>query len=53
MNAAKHLPHNNGGVAGNWNVLSSRPLLRGAEAFGARSIHLTARKLAQTTTRII
>jgi hypothetical protein len=34
MNAAKHLPHDNGGAAGNWNVLSSRPLLRGALAFG-------------------
>jgi len=35
MNAAKHLPHDNGGAACNWKILSIRPPLRGAEAFHA------------------
>jgi hypothetical protein len=34
MRAAKHTPHDNGGAAGNWKVLSIRPPLRGAMAFG-------------------
>ena len=34
MNVCKHTPHDNGGAAGNWKVLSIRPPLRGAMAFG-------------------
>jgi hypothetical protein len=34
MRAAKHTPHDNGGAARDWKVLSIRPPLRGAMAFG-------------------
>jgi hypothetical protein len=35
MNFSKHTPHDNGGAARDWKVLSIRPPLRGAMAFGA------------------
>ena len=43
MRAAKHTPHDNGGAAGNWKVLSIHPPLRVAMAFSAMSFQIIAR----------